>query len=101
MVVKEGTIFQQISKNKKFLDNDPKTIDNFAFLGYTNLKNREGWYDHGDSTERILASRNFTTQNTFARVHVCMRFSGVNHFTPVFVSKISIRTGSIASCSLT
>ncbi len=53
MVVKEGTIFQQISKNKKFLDNAPKTIDNFAFLGYTNLKNREGWYDHDDSTERI------------------------------------------------
>ena len=53
MVVKEGTIFQPISKNKKFLDNAPKTIDNFAFLGYTNLKNREGWYDHDDSTERI------------------------------------------------
>ena len=58
-------------------------------------------YDNEDAELNILTSRNSTTQNTFAGVHVCMRFSGVNHFTPVFVSKISIRTGSIASCSQT
>lgn len=38
---------------EKFLENNPITIDIIACLGYAIHKKREGWYNHGDSTERI------------------------------------------------
>lgn len=45
--------FQKVVNFKKFWDYNPKIIDNFVCLRYANLKNLEGWYDYGDSTERI------------------------------------------------
>ncbi len=38
----------------EFLDSNTKTIDNYSFLGYTNLKNEEVWYDYGHSAQRIF-----------------------------------------------
>ena len=112
----EDEIFQQDEKDldeltKRVMDLDLPEHDRMIIndyiaclqtvdCRYADISYMAGIEDAITSLKKILNFQKFFHSNVKIGAYL-LQHSNLHYFTPVFVSKISIRNGNIASCSLT